>query len=334
MEQAFQFLAVSAAINAVIFSAYILYRKRASAAALILALLLLSISLQSLLNAFDNREFFWRFPHLLKLSWINPTFFSACILLFVKALTRRGNRFPPADLLYFLPFLAYVSLLLPFFLQSAAEKRAYVDDFDKASVDDFGILPQLNMLLVGTFMALSLLRIYRYRRGLLGYYSSTDRLRLRWLSAFIWAVLGIFVLSVLVFFARKWELGVLRNFYHYNYLFVVALVYWIGIRFLSRPALFAPPKPKPAETGLLPDPYRPEDPDPEKGFRMDPAEAETLRRRLNRLMETDGAYRDPELDIYSLADRLGEKRHRVSYVINNLEGKNFFDYVTATAPKK
>jgi len=333
VNQAFQFLAVSAGINAVVFSGIILWRKKASVAAVFLCLVLLGISLQSILNAFDNRDFFWRFPHLLKISWINPQFFSACIFLFVKYLTRRGTRFNPKDLLYFAPFMVYVLLLAPFFLQSATEKRIYIDDFDKASVDDFGILPQLNMLLVGGFMVLSLLRISRYRRRLVQYYSSTDKRKLQWLSAFIWATLGIFALSVLVFFARKWQVAVIRNFYHYNYLLVVALVYWTGIRFLTRPALFGPMKMKvPAgntPSAPIEEPEGEEEPETEteKTFRMHGAEAETLRQNLQRLMEAGHVYRNPELDIYTLADLLGEKRHRVSYVINTLEGKNFFDYV-------
>jgi AraC-like DNA-binding protein len=56
-------------------------------------------------------------------------------------------------------------------------------------------------------------------------------------------------------------------------------------------------------------------------------EANALRRRLERVMETDKAYLDPELDLSTLAALLGMPRNRLSYVINSTSGGNFYDYI-------
>jgi len=56
-------------------------------------------------------------------------------------------------------------------------------------------------------------------------------------------------------------------------------------------------------------------------------EAHALRLRLERVMETEKPFLDPELDLSALAERLGTARNRISYVINSTSGGNFYDYV-------
>lgn len=327
LSQGFQFLSVSALINAGVFSGVILYKKKASVASVFLCLLLLGVSLQSFLNAFDTRSFFWEFPHLLKWSWVNPTFFSAALYLFVRYLVSPSPRFRWKDVWAFAPFVVYVSLLFPFFVQSATEKRTYIDNFQKASADDFGLLPQLNILFVGTFIVLALLRIRKHRKQIDSCYSTTDKLKLRWLSALLYAILGTFVITVIGFFARKWEIPVITHIYHYNYLLVVGLVYWIGIQFLLRPQLFEGMRWLTVPSSLSEVVPNDDDFKEERGFTMNNEEAKQLQLRLRDLMEKEMAYRNAELDILGLSQLANEKKHRVSYVINELEGKNFFDYV-------
>jgi AraC-like DNA-binding protein len=60
---------------------------------------------------------------------------------------------------------------------------------------------------------------------------------------------------------------------------------------------------------------------------LSPEEAHELRQRLERVMETEKLYLDPELDLSTLADRMGVARNRISYIINHTSGGNFYDYV-------
>ena len=60
-----------------------------------------------------------------------------------------------------------------------------------------------------------------------------------------------------------------------------------------------------------------------------PDEARELERRLERAMETEKLYLDPDLDLSGLAGRVGAARNQLSYVINQNLGKNFYDFVNA-----
>ena len=51
--------------------------------------------------------------------------------------------------------------------------------------------------------------------------------------------------------------------------------------------------------------------------------------KLRVLMEDDRIYRDPDLNMTKLAERSGLSNSYVSQIINNIEGKNFFDYVNS-----
>lgn len=60
---------------------------------------------------------------------------------------------------------------------------------------------------------------------------------------------------------------------------------------------------------------------------LDAAAAGALQERLREYMQKEKPFLDPELSLVSLAARLGVGRNQLSFVINNLEGKRFFDYI-------
>ena len=57
------------------------------------------------------------------------------------------------------------------------------------------------------------------------------------------------------------------------------------------------------------------------------AKADDHIERVIRLMEEEHLYRDPDLSMTALADRTGLSRGYLSQIINQKEGKNFFDFV-------
>lgn len=56
-------------------------------------------------------------------------------------------------------------------------------------------------------------------------------------------------------------------------------------------------------------------------------DARSIHLRLQQIMATEKLFREPELNITSLARRLDVTPHSLSQVINTLEGKSFYDYV-------
>ena len=64
-----------------------------------------------------------------------------------------------------------------------------------------------------------------------------------------------------------------------------------------------------------------------KNSSLTEAASQSLLRRLSELMKTDCLYRDPELRLETLADRLDSSKHHVSQVINELMSMSFFEYI-------
>jgi AraC-like DNA-binding protein len=56
-------------------------------------------------------------------------------------------------------------------------------------------------------------------------------------------------------------------------------------------------------------------------------DTDRLRRELSRLIEVEGAYRDPDLSLQSLSNRLGIQHHQLSQFLNEHLGMNFRSFI-------
>ncbi|MBW8683300.1 helix-turn-helix domain-containing protein [Chitinophaga rhizophila] len=311
----FRYFVAAGMINAALFAALLFSRKRNDTTSLLLISFMLLVSFQALLNAFDTRDFFLTFPHLSRISWLQLSLFGPLIYLFTQKVTDGGLRLTLKDALHLLPFLGYLTVLAPWFLQSAQEKRKALMDFDGLSRLDFGWLNQCSLFLITAYLLLSLTRIRQYRKATEDTLSDTSKHRLSWLLQFIYVILGILVISGLGFYGRKWQIPLITHFYHYNYLLVVAMVYWLAGRYLLQPELFTIDHTKEAITPK----YR------KSGLQM--AEKQTLYERLLEHMSVRRPFLEPDLTIFMLAEQLQVSRHHLSQVINEQSGSSFHDFI-------
>lgn len=338
MSNAFQYFAVAGFINALVLSLLLLLNKKNHHAKLYMIGLVLIVTFQAILNAFDNRDFFLAWPHLSKISWLIPSLFGPLIYLFTRKLCTERPAFKAKDLLHFIPFAVYLVLLLPWYLQSADKKIAYLADFELARQDDFGFINQLSILIILIYLVATLMFLNRFRRKIEETYSEISQKRVEWMSTFVYAVLAILVFSAIGFYGRKWQIPVLHTLYHLNYVLVVLLVYWIGYKALLQPVIFdsdlsgkntAGKQPVAEQTRLQQDKVLPGDPEIRKYIRsgLEDEEAEKIYEELIHFMKTRKPYLNSELNIYQLSDDLNLKKHHLSQVINEKSGMNFFDFI-------
>ncbi|UOQ52039.1 helix-turn-helix domain-containing protein [Hymenobacter cellulosivorans] len=316
----------------------------------LLALLMLLVSAQSVLVAFDTREFFLAFPHLSRIGWLLPSLFGPLLYLFTRKLTSPAPRLRRADAWHLLPFALVLAYLLPYYLQPAAAKIAYLRDFQAASRDDFGWLNQLlNLEHIGYLLA-ALHALRRHGQRIRDEFSDLTRLRLRWLRQFLLFTLGIVLVGVAAFYGRKWGLSWISNVYHFHYLGVIGLIYWIGYRALAQPELFSsaqqdiPPgaaaggpnvgaaalvvalEPTPAALPAPPDTTAAPAAKYQKST-LTPEQAQEVADALLAFMRAHKPYRQNSLTIQELARQLELPKHRLSQVLNEQLGKNFYDFV-------
>jgi AraC-like DNA-binding protein len=332
----FQYFAVAGFINALILSLLLLLNKRNHQAKLYMIGIVLIVTFQSILNAFDNQDFFLAWPHLSKISWLLPSLFGPLVFLFTIKLCMERPAFRSGDLLHFIPFIFYLLLLLPWYLRPSHEKIAYLGDFELAKQDDFGFLNQLSILIILIYLVATLRFLRRFRKKIEETYSEISQKRVEWMSTFAYTVLVILVFSALGFYGRKWHIPFLHTLYHLNYVFLILLVYWIGYKALLQPVIFDPEK-KDLPTHLHGNSQIPAAPGKELSLNpeirkytrsgLEDEEAEKIYEELIHFMKTKKPYLDPGLNIYQLSDNLNLKKHHLSQVINEKSGMNFFDFV-------
>jgi AraC-like DNA-binding protein len=331
----FQFFTIAGLLNAVAISLFLVFRKNHHSANIYLSVLLMVVSFQAVLNAFDTRDFFLQNPHLGRISWLTPSLFGPLVYLFTLKISSNNNTFRLTDLIHFIPFGIYISMLGPWFLKTAAEKRLYFGDFEVACKDDFGFLNQLSIFIILFYLIAALVYLRNHRRRIKNIYADISKTRLDWLRNFVYAVLGILMLSAVTFYGRKNQLPVLTDFYHYNYALVVLLIYWIAYKAASQSVIFENKWMEPIHEKTVPqEQTEPIQilPDLDSGTKysrsgLSEALAGDHYNNLLSYMNMKKPYLDPELSIYQLAEMVQLSKHHLSQIINEKTGKNFFDFI-------
>ncbi|MFA6402710.1 MAG: helix-turn-helix domain-containing protein [Salinivirgaceae bacterium] len=330
----FQYITIAGLINAFAVSLFLAFRKNHHSANIYLSLLLIIVSFQAVLNAFDNRDFFLLFPHLGKISWLTPSLFGPLVYLFTIKISSGYEKFKPADLVHFIPFSIYMAVLFPWFTKSAEEKRTYFNNFELASVDDFGFINQLSIFIILFYFLITLLYLRKHRERIKNSYSETSKVRLDWLRHFIYLVLVILIFTGLAFYGRKVNLAFLSEFYHYTYALVVILIYWIAFKVATQPIIFGTEnhfvnlnmKNHQTLTEKIELTEWPET----KKYKKSGLDSDKLVSQYQYLldfMDTKKPFLEPELTIFQLSEMVNISKHHLSQIINEKVGKNFFDFI-------
>jgi|SRR6218665_220409 len=298
----------------------------------ILAFLVVVLVFHLSLVAIDIRDLFIRFPHLSRLSWLIPLLYGPLLLLFTQSIMKRGFRPGPVHGLYFLPFLVYLGLLTPYYLQPSAVKLMILTDPVLLARADFGMYNNITNYIHLSFASVCLYIYYREKRTLSDYFADPDRANFAWLKTFLWGIWLIMVYSWICFMARRYDWPGLSVLYPTNFLLAVALIYWISYKLLLNPYRWDQPaersdveitsinieepviKPQIAQVKY-------------QKTALSTDEINTIREKLISYMENEKPFLDPSLAIDGLAAQLDVKRHHLSQVINQEFGQNFFEFI-------
>ncbi len=289
----------------------------------ILSLWLLVITLHLLLFYFTKSMLY---PQLLGLGIPLPLVHGPFLYLYTMALTNRGLALWTA-LFHFVPSLADLIYISPF-LALPTEQKIYIFQHHGEGYETFNLVNIILIIASGIFyVTLSGLALRKHRLSIVNEFSSTEKINLDWLKYLIYWIGGIWVLVIignddLVFGA------------------VVLFILFIGFFGIRQVGVFHSAGFKsPGITGV--ESIAGEEdtgnnnaegfPERRKylksGLNID--SSESLRRSLSEMMITEKPFRESELSLADLAMRLNAKPNHLSQVINELEGKNFYDYINS-----
>ena len=298
-------------------------RKQNSLANHILAVAMVLFSFELLTTFYHGSGLDQRFPHLIGTTYGFPFLYSPVFLLYAQALTGSFRRLSASQAAHFLPFLIVTAYTIPFYAMSGVDKILVLDDPAGSPWSDrLFFIDHLKFAYSLVYLVAILVVISRHRRRVRDRFSSLDKVNLDWLrflayGGFVtWLVALAFYLFGL--FGSRPDFDPIEGYSDLVSLVIAAYVYAIGYLGLRQPEIFGSVVASNSDDAA---------PIAYVKSGMDESQAREIESRMLDLMETASPYRDPELTLPQLADRLGISPHNLSQVINSRLGVNFYDFI-------
>ena len=320
-------------------------RNRIANRLLAVAMLVFSVSLAS--NVYYAAGLERAFPHFFGVSYALPLLYGPLIYLYAVSAADRTRPFRWRDAVHFVPFVVVIILALPIYLMSGLEKIEFYHGLQRGEIPLLlRVVDPLKYVSGIGYAIATILFLRLHEARVKDSYSTIERVNLQWVirlalaAAAIWALATAFLLlePVNEALAARGDDAVA--------LAMAILVYWIGYKALRQPEIFAfaavdhrptPPEPAPVPPSAAPSPPPAATSEPaaaaatvryERSGLTD-REAAALERALLHVMETERPYRNSELTLADLAERLDTTPHKLSEVLNSQLEQTFYDFVNA-----
>lgn len=269
------------------------------------------------------------YPQLLGIEIPIPLVHGPFLYLYTLALTNRSVSLR-ACLLHFLPFIAVLIYVIPF-LALPLEQKIFVYQHNGAGYETFGLIKTIAIIASGVlYVILSTIVLRKHRISIADQFSYTEKINLKWLQYLIYWIGVIWIMVIIG--NDDWVFGT-----------TVLFIVFIGFFGIQQVGIFhspgvSPPgnndevnvttaeeienntaEESPLVAGLEKRKYQ------KSGLSAEGSEI--LHAQLAQMMSHQKLYRESELSLSELAERLNTQPNYLSQVINEREGKNFYDYV-------
>ncbi|MCB0851125.1 MAG: helix-turn-helix domain-containing protein [Bacteroidetes bacterium] len=271
----------------------------------------------------------WHLENPFLLGWDQPfpLLHGPLLLLYVFSLTQPDFRFKAKYLLHFVPaFLMYLALI-PYYLGGEAGAFELIAQIQEMRLpwyyQPFMWMVQFSGLAYSIY-CLWLLR--KHKTEIENHFAYHGQIDLNWLRYLIWGLLGIGVI-VAIGIGLEAYLNVEMIFKREILIFssVVIWIFFAGYYGIRQKAIFSSVEQKviPASIPSVSPPAPPQ----YQNSGLDPQEADQLLVRLHELMENEKPYLEPKLSLPQLAEMLDILPNHLSQLINEKEGRNFYQFV-------
>ena len=293
-------------------------KKNKSDADKILALWLFFTGFHLFLYYLHYKKNFTSFPFLLGFELPMPLLQGPFLYLYTSALTNQ-NQHRKYNWLHFLPFVIAILVLMPFFTLSFQEKLKVFEN-DGKGYENLILILYISILLSGIVYALlSLRKLSKHRKNISNQFSFNEKINLRWLQ---YLILGSSIIWLVVIF------------YEDEYIFSVVVFYlmFIGYFGIKQVGIFTN---QTITENLILNVSSNENVEIENTSEkikyekssLSSEELLSIHQKLTQIMEAEKLYKNPDLTLTELSQKLNVHPNILSQVINSVEGKNFYDYI-------
>lgn len=278
------------------------------------------------------------YPHFFGISYPLPWVFGPLGYLYAVCASDGSRRLRARDAAHFAPLVVVLIAGAPIYLMNGADKIALFDRLQSGDAPTIIRLLEPSKYLSGVvYSLLTIAHLRHHRRRVRNSYSNTERVNLLWLLWLSAAVAAIWLLAIAVDIASTLPFPMSPHRDDLVSFAIALLVYAIGYMGLRQPEIFrydGPAAPPPSESATPSATLAPRaDTDAPAGryerSGLRDAEAVALKESLIALMTREHPYRDPDLTLPDLAERLGTTPHKLSEVLNSELSQTFYDFVNS-----
>lgn len=269
---------------------------------------------------------YWHiYPHLVGITHPLPFLYGPLLYLYVVFSLRPVQRFNLKDGLHFLPFLVCYLCMIPFLFGFTAEEKMLIDDqnYNSPYKIFFAITIIGFVISIGIYSVLSYFKIANYQRLINENFAYEDNISLQWLRFFIGGLGVVFLIGFLIFIVHHHlEISFGFNADLIVFFCIVLLIFLMGFWGLRQQGIFT------EKMVLQSDIVRSKSAEYKKSG-LKPTEIQALHERLLLTMTQEKPYLEPKLTLSQLAEKLEISPNNLSQIINQCEGKNFYDFVNS-----
>ena len=262
-------------------------------------------------------------PHLMAAAFPLMFLFGPSLYFYALLLTKRETGFRRVHLFHLIPFLCSLAYMIPFYVQPAAVKLELMTRIAQGALPlDWAVGWGAECVHVLAYLLVTYRLLRHHDKAVKENYSSIAVLNLQWLrylvlgNTVVWGwYVAMFVYAILVpvydmYGPAYYVFGYASSFF----------VYAMGYKAWKQPEIFAGEAEIPAEK------------DPANKYERSGLQADKAGlylQTLGQYMETEAPYKNPEITLRDLAERLEIPPNHLSQVINEKLGQNFFDFINS-----
>jgi AraC-like DNA-binding protein len=244
-------------------------------------------------------------PHMFSKMW------GASLLFYVMSMTSSSFIFRKRDLLHAIPMLSYgVFIFFSYYLYPSFIRKDMLLQGLVVTRTDMIVITLLTQIINISYIIFSIVRLKRYSAGLKKFYSSTDKKSLTWLWFVVVGFL-IFWVAATVHYSMFLIFGTNIAVINLADPIIYMLSCVITINGLKTPELF------------IADENRKK----YQKYPMNDARKKEYMERLDAVMKSGKPHFEPELTLSGLSEKTMIPERYLSQIINDVMGRNFYDYV-------
>jgi AraC-like DNA-binding protein len=332
----------------------------------LLAALMAAFTLYLIQDVYYSMGLLRAYPAFFGWSYPLPWIFGPLVYLYALDASDGERRFHLRDAVHFLPVVVVVLAGAPIYLMSGPDKIAMYGRLQSGDVPAMlRVIDPTKWVSGFAYSVATFSYLRQHRREIENSYSSTERVNLRWLVWLSAAAVSVWLLALVIGITGIVPSSVENRGDSVVALAIALLVYAIGYKGLRQPEIFhydrreARAAPSASLDQPMPDSPRPAvalvgdalaaPGTPASSAQIDvvstseeranaryeryersglsDVEARALKASLLALMTREHPYRDPDLTLPALAERLDATPHKLSEVLNSELSQTFYDFV-------